>query len=724
MSMADQPPGVIRFGVFEADLRSAELRKQGMRIRLPGQSFQVLQTLLSKPGELVTREELQQKLWPGDSFGDFEHGLNAAVNRVREALGDSAENPRFVETLPRRGYRFIAPVEPQAGDRHDAAPAVEQPPVSPTGTGSTDAKSIEAGKRWLPVLLILVLLLAGALLYARFGKHHAKGAQEDVRVTPLTTLPGMEVSPAFSPDGSQVAFAWDGGDNNKRTDPFDLYVKVPGTENVERLTHKGARWIVPAWSPDGRSIAFARLATSNNGIFMIPARGGPERKLADMPTTFWVTISLNWSPDSRYLTYASLGQLRVLAPETGAVRELTVPAKCKEAYAPVFSPDGATIAFSCEMDDGVLAIYIMRQDGAGTKYLCTVNSFPGPMTWSTDGQRIILANNNNGDLLEVSKDGGKPRRLLFAQDASQPAISRSGERLAYVKSYENSYLFKVATDSVAGRSGTVIAPSTRQQGAPDISPDGKKIVFESERSGGHEVWTVNLDGTDPVQLSNFHAQTGTPRWSPDGRQIVFDSRESGQASLYIVDPETAVPRRIPIKGRAASIPTWSRDGKWIYFTAGRAQPEGIYRVSPQGGDPTLVSTTLGYNVQESRDGKSLYFTAATYDAPIHVKDGIAGDERLLAGMPNVGMPLEWALTSTGIFFIDRNASRGGIVARNSSPAEIDFFEFASAKVTRRIPIGKVPVRWGGLAISPDGQWLIYSQIDETGSDLMLVEGFR
>jgi DNA-binding winged helix-turn-helix (wHTH) protein len=101
---------VIRFGVFEVDLRTAELRKQGVRIRLPGQSFQVLEALLLRPGELVTREELKQKLWPSDTFGDFEHGLNAAVNRVRDALGDSSDNPRFVETVPRRGYRFIAPV--------------------------------------------------------------------------------------------------------------------------------------------------------------------------------------------------------------------------------------------------------------------------------------------------------------------------------------------------------------------------------------------------------------------------------------------------------------------------------------------------------------------------------------------------------------------------------------------------------------------------------------
>src|SRR6202008_4821046 len=122
MREPDLDTRVVRFGVFEVDLCTAELRKQGVRIRLPGQPFQVLETLLLRPGELVTREELKQRLWPSDSFGDFEHGLNAAVNRVREALGDSADNPRFVETLPRRGYRFIAPVEEKPDNAVKAAP--------------------------------------------------------------------------------------------------------------------------------------------------------------------------------------------------------------------------------------------------------------------------------------------------------------------------------------------------------------------------------------------------------------------------------------------------------------------------------------------------------------------------------------------------------------------------------------------------------------------------
>jgi DNA-binding winged helix-turn-helix (wHTH) protein len=134
----EQATRVVRFGVFEVELRTAELRKQGVRIRLPSQSFQILEALILRPGELVTREELKQKLWPADTFGDFEHGLNAAVNRVREALGDSSDKPRFIETLPRRGYRFIAPVE---------SSQTEQTP-SETQPSSQAPKAKDASRSW------------------------------------------------------------------------------------------------------------------------------------------------------------------------------------------------------------------------------------------------------------------------------------------------------------------------------------------------------------------------------------------------------------------------------------------------------------------------------------------------------------------------------------------------------------------------------------------------
>src|SRR5262249_40593179 len=178
-SMLEPVPSVqvVRFGTYELDLRLGELRKNGIRVKLSGQPFQILVILLERPGDLVTREQLQQRLWPSDTFVDFDRGLNAAINRVRDALGDSAENPRFVETLPRRGYRFIAPL--------NSSPAVVRAPsesnICPPQTATSSATLPVPGSREgrpvslrLKILIAgvstLALLVVGAVLVSRFSR--------------------------------------------------------------------------------------------------------------------------------------------------------------------------------------------------------------------------------------------------------------------------------------------------------------------------------------------------------------------------------------------------------------------------------------------------------------------------------------------------------------------------------------------------------------------------
>ncbi|HEX5234747.1 MAG TPA: hypothetical protein VFW25_05390 [Silvibacterium sp.] len=255
--------------------------------------------------------------------------------------------------------------------------------------------------------------------------------------------------------------------------------------------------------------------------------------------------------------------------------------------------------------------------------------------------------------------------------------------------------------------------------APDISPDGKRIAFESERSGSHEVWVANLDGSNAVRLSNFHEPlTGSPRWSPDGRRIAFDSRVSGKPAIYLVDPATAFPRRISTGGLAASLPSWSPDGKWIYFASAREGSAGdsgfLYRVSPEVGTPERVTRSGGYNVKQSKDGRFLYFYAGSLtDGEIRVIDLASGHERVLAGMPKIHYPTDWALASKGIFFVDWGQK-----------PSIDFFDFGKQRVTRKIALDKQPLMWGGLALSADESWIAYTQVDYGNSGLMLVEGFR
>jgi DNA-binding winged helix-turn-helix (wHTH) protein len=203
----------LRFENFEVDLRSGELRKAGVKLKFGGQPFQVLSILLERPGDLVTREELQERLWP-DTFVDVEHNLNTAINKIREALSDSAESPRFVETLPRRGYRFIGDLEA---------------PVQPTvpGVAAEPDRGPRFRQRWFRVatgfLAVSVVALPAVLAYRWHQREHSR-ERAALTAIPLTALPGVATSPALSDDGSRIAFAWN-GDPAHENKGFDLYVK-------------------------------------------------------------------------------------------------------------------------------------------------------------------------------------------------------------------------------------------------------------------------------------------------------------------------------------------------------------------------------------------------------------------------------------------------------------------------------------------------------------------
>lgn len=287
MEVAGFTDGVIRFGAFEVDLRARELRKRGLRVRLQEQPFQVLAVLLERPGEVVTRDELARRLWADGTVVDYEGGLNAALTRLRQALSDSAEAPRYVETIARRGYRFIAQVE-----RAEEAGATSVAPVSLAARPRQFSK---------PIVVAAVTLAAGgmgALAWSIVHAHRDKPAAA-VSVTPLTVDVGVERNASFSPDGTQVVYEWETEDHRRH-----IYVKVVGPGDPIALTSGTSVEFGPAWSPDGRLIAFLRQTEPTTvGLYVVPPLGGVERKLADAAAPgYWVlhrfVRRLAWTVDS------------------------------------------------------------------------------------------------------------------------------------------------------------------------------------------------------------------------------------------------------------------------------------------------------------------------------------------------------------------------------------------------------------------------------------------
>ena len=249
MPGTDAFPSVYRFGTFELDARTGELRKRGVRVKLQDQPLHILELLLERSGELVTREQIQNKLWAPGTYVDYDNAINSAVRKLRDALGDAAENPRFVETFARHGYRFIGRIEtPHQAEELTPLPAV---PLLPTPEGR------KIGPVLLGGLAVLIIVSVASWWTVR---PHLPSSRLQLRSVPLTAAAGWESEPSFSPDGNQVAYVWDEGSG--RDLPRHIFVKLIGGGTPIRLTSSVNQDRSPAWSPDGRSIAFVRVFDS------------------------------------------------------------------------------------------------------------------------------------------------------------------------------------------------------------------------------------------------------------------------------------------------------------------------------------------------------------------------------------------------------------------------------------------------------------------------------
>jgi Tol biopolymer transport system component/DNA-binding winged helix-turn-helix (wHTH) protein len=724
---------IVRFGVFEVDMRTSELRRRGSKVKLQDQPFQVLAMLLEKPGEVVTREELRDRLWPDGVFVDFDKSLSKAVYKVRDALGDSPANSRFIETLARRGYRFLAPVELV----HPANPTAASPLTPPAK--STFIPLSRGRKRqvlWGITATLAMTIVVGASVWVSRNRRVREARQPGLIAVPLTTYPGRQLFPSFSPDGNQVAFTWDG----PKLDNPDIYLKPNGTENLLRLTQNPASDYAPAWSPDGRYIAFLRdLPASHVAVMMIPSFGGPPerqlteiRSVTDDPKIGEALPGLSWSPDGKWLVTKDRGpgeaneSLYLLSTDSGEKRRLTFPPSHCGDGTPAFSPDGRSIAFSRTFTLGVSELFLLEVSKdllpkSPPKQLTFTRQWTVGLTWTPDGREIVYSSGSpmaggSVELRRVSLSGsGEPRLLAFAGEHGQwPAISGRGNRLAFARIYANDEnIWRLDLSAGKATKPIKMIASTRCDRDPQYSPDGKRVVLISQRSGRDEVWVCNSDGSGAVQLTALGAAiTGCPRWSPDGTRIVFDSNAVGTFDVYVIDADGGQPKHLTYDLADDGMASWSRDGRFIYFVSNRTKTWEIWKIPATGGEATLVTQNGGYVASESVDGATLYYAKRPTESSLWRRPVRGGEEtQIVDSIYGIG----FAVLDNGIYF-ERPPETGG------SPT----LRFLSLKTGAIKTIASIPRLINqGLSVSPDGRYALYTQQDQVpGSDLMVVENFR
>lgn len=541
-------PRRVRFGVFEIDLRAGELRKSGALLKLQQQPLQVLSVLLERPGELVTREEFRKRLWPDDTFVDFDHGLNAAVKRLRDTLGDSADSPRFIETVPRRGYRFIAPA------------SVPDGPAARTEPG--------AGPRRKSVVWAIVAAgAAGAMALGIWTSRQAPGATttsthgSPAPVLRLTTGTDLNTEPTLSPDGEWVAYASDRSGEGH----LDIWLqRLRGGEPV-RLTRDAADDREPAFSADGDRIAF-RSEREGGGVYVIPAHSGGEAR----PLVRGGAHGPRFSPDGRWLAYS-----------TGPGR---------------FSTDKASGFFS-------QTYLIPATGGEPTRLLPDFTSVAWPI-WSPDSRLLLTARRDIDDDQEwwvVAPDGQDPVKIggvdlvTDSRFAVRPWSWLAGNRIVYsaARGGDSWNLWEV---EIAAPAWTVSTEPTRLTTGADLQAHasiahGRQVVF-SNLTQTVNVWgiPVHADSGRVVGPAHRVSATSALQWWPsaseDGRRLVFRGDRLGTGGLWIRDLETQT-ERLLVSSRGAIGPVITADGSRVAYVD-TDRPGGIFAVPSSGGEPEKV----------------------------------------------------------------------------------------------------------------------------------------
>lgn len=734
MQRLQQDRKIIRFGDFLLDVGERRLVRGNEPVQLMPKVFDLLVVLATNPGRLMTKAELMDLVWPDVAVEESNLTNNIAL--LRKTLGPDADGKSFIETVTRHGYRFNGVEQPEPSLTGSGSIVIERRTVTRIVTEETTPVEplVEIGppgaplllpaapetrprRRWMTIGLVTALVgLAGLIgwLTAPRAERRSETVLRPITLTTFTSEPGQEMRPAFSPDGTRIAFIWDGpgGDN------FDIYIKDVGKGPMRRLTTDPAFDTSPVWSPDGKTIAFLRRLSASFAVVLVPADGGPERTIGT------ATDGLSWSPDGRFLTISDRprpdapARVHLLSIETGRKQAVATDFDAPgEDARSALSPDGREIAFTRYSAD-VGELFVVPAGGGKPKQLTFDRARFDSFAWTSDSRELIFSSGRNGDYTpwRIPREGGTPLPIpSLTGNCRDVAVALRGNRMAYRRTQGDLDILRLDLGPGAHEPFKVAA-STQMDDSPQISPDGTRLAFMSVRTSHLEIWISGAKGESPTQLTHSEGpQVGSPRWSPDGRRLAYDGHHAGDADIFIVNADGGAPVRLTEGKHRNVLPSWSNDGKWIYFCSNRSGTAQIWKIPSDGGTPTQLTREGGWESFEATDGKSLFFTKGRDIPGIWNLSLETGAETLVTILSKAGRNRAWYPARTGLYFIALTTPDGWTLNR---------YDFATKNIVRVAPIARAPAAGpGNIAISRTEDAVFYVQAESTGSDIVLVENF-
>lgn len=570
-----------RWDEFVLDLDAFRLERDGVPQALEPKAFDLLTLLVRQRGHLFTKQEIFDALWPETAVTD--HALTRVVAQLRRVLGDDARQTRYIETVPTRGYRWIAPVVAvEAPDAH-VTPADVAPVVRAKG----------AWRRLAPVAASfgLIVLLAAWLWSGGIDSAPASPPPRAAWPVQVTTSPGVDLHPAFSPHGDALAFVSD------RSGSFEIYVRALAAGAAEvSLTQNGAQNVQPAWSPDGQMIAFHSLA--RGGIWVVPSRGGTPRQVAAEGS------APAWSPDGRQIAFQSdelsdltpgaFGALsgstiRVVDPDGSNPRQLTRPDEPLGGHgAPAWSNDGRYLAFSVSDGGPNNGIWLLTLDTRRTALVARGRSFY-EVVFAPDDSALFAA---GGDPFisrlpfdaRAGRAAGEREVMPVAGVASVRGITISSRRgqLAFAGLTLTSHIWRQdlrADGRARGAARAVTTDASRRDSLPVVSHDGSQIAYISRRGGEpSNLWIISAEGGTALQVTADDYADLQPHWFPDGRRLAFVSSRQNSARLYSIDVTTRREQLILDMSRAGPHAGLAPGGKFGEFSLSPSMTRAAFSI--------------------------------------------------------------------------------------------------------------------------------------------------